>query len=54
MSNDKIIPQPTKEAIRLQLLASMLANSNSNFSQKPCGALQNFWKDLFKRTKSIH
>jgi hypothetical protein len=54
MSNDKIISQSAKEAIRLQLLATMLANSNSNFSQKSCGALQNFWKELFKRTKSIH
>jgi hypothetical protein len=54
MANDKIFSQSEKEAIRLQLLASMLANSNSNFSKKPCGALQNFWQDLFKRVKPLH
>lgn len=54
MANDKVISQSAKEAIRLQLLASMLANSNSNLSQKPCGALQNFWQDLFKRDKPLH
>jgi len=54
MANDKVFSQSDKEAIRLQLLASMLSNSNSNFSQKSCGALQNFWQDLFKRTKPLH
>jgi len=54
MVNDKVYSQPEKEAIRIQLLASMLANSNSNFSQKPCSALQDFWQILFKRTKPLN
>ncbi len=54
MANDKVFSQSGKEAIRLQLLASMLTNSNSDFSPKSCGALQNFWQDLFKRTKPLH
>lgn len=54
MANDKIFSSSEKETMRLQLLASMLANSNSNSSKKSCGALQNFWQDLFKRAKPLH
>jgi len=54
MVNNEGFLRSEKEAIRLQLLASMLANSNSNFSPKPSGTLQNFWQNLFKRTKQLH
>jgi hypothetical protein len=54
MVNDKIFSQSEKKEIRLQLLASMLANSNSSYTKKSCGALQNFWQDLFKRGKPLY
>jgi len=48
MASDKIFLQYEKEEIHLQLLASMLANSNSKFPKKPRGAWRIFWKGLLK------
>jgi hypothetical protein len=51
MSNDKIISQPEKEEIRLQLLASMLVYSNRNYFKQSNGIKLNFWRDLLKKNK---
>jgi hypothetical protein len=54
LASYKIFLQPEKEEIHLQLLASMLANSNSNFPKKSRGAWQSFWNNLLKRVKTFH
>ena len=38
-----------KEEIRLQLLASMLANTNRHYSRKGHSGWYSFWQDLLKR-----
>jgi hypothetical protein len=53
MAFNKAYSRPEKEEIRLQLLASMLANSNSSYSKKAAGNWHCFWQDLFKRDKII-
>ena len=52
MAADKFFSRSEKETIRLQLLASMLANSNSNYSKKAHGVWHGFWReDLLRRDK---
>jgi len=46
---NKVFSKPEKEEIRLQLLASMLANTNRNYSKKAHGAWHSFWQDLLRR-----
>ena len=46
---NKDISKINKEEIRLQLLASMLANTNRNYSKNAHGVWHSFWQDLFKR-----
>ena len=46
---NKDISKINKEEIRLQLLASMLANTNRNYSKNTHGVWHSFWQDLFKR-----
>jgi hypothetical protein len=45
---------PEKEEIRLQLLASMLANTNRTFAKQAHGGWNNFWRDLLRRDKIFH
>jgi len=54
MADNKAIVNPENEAIRLQLLASMLASTNSGQSNKLHRHWPNFWQGLFKKTKAMH
>jgi len=49
MAINKVFSRPDKEEIRLQLLASMLANANQNYPKKTHGAWHSFWQELLKR-----
>ncbi|MGW8311906.1 MAG: hypothetical protein ACWGOL_01595 [Desulfuromonadales bacterium] len=54
MDNIKSPSRPEKEEIRLQLLASMLANTNRTFAKQAHGGWNNFWRDLLRRDKIFH
>jgi len=49
MAINKVFSRFEKEEIRLQLLASMLANTNRNYSKKSHGVWHSFWQELLKR-----
>jgi hypothetical protein len=51
MAISKVFTRPEKEEIRLQLLASMLANSNRNYSKKTHGIWHSFWQDILRGEK---
>jgi len=51
MPISKVFTRPEKEEIRLQLLASMLANSNKDYSKDTHGIWHRFWQDLLRGNK---
>jgi len=54
MDTIKSPARPEKEDIRLQLLASMLANTNRDFTKQAYGGWYSFWRDLLRRDKIFH
>ncbi len=53
MDLSKVVPQPEREVIRLQLLASMLTASNTSSPRKSRGYLYNSWQRLIKMVRLI-
>jgi hypothetical protein len=53
MVQSKVEPQPEREVIRLQLLASMLAASNTSSPRKSRAYFYNSWQRLIKMVRPI-
>ncbi len=53
MVQSKVEPQPEREGMRLQLLASMLATSNTSSPRKSRVNFYNSWQQLIKMVRPI-